>query len=192
MPRDYKNRINSNNTRKKKRPIPGYWWLITGLLIGGFAMFLSDLEKAPNKPVTDVKRPVNQQDVRDVKKPIATTAKPIDSTKPRFDFYQILPDMEIVIPEHEIEERRRLEGTGKSKPGTFIIQIGSFKKAQQADTLRARLALLGIESTVQTVNQSGSIWHRVKSGPYTSFRMVDKIQNRLHRNNIDSIAIKLK
>ncbi|ATI02493.1 MAG: cell division protein FtsN [Cycloclasticus pugetii] len=192
MPRDYKNRINSNNTRKKKRPIPGYWWLITGLLIGGFAMFLSDLEEAPNKPVTDVKRPVNQQDVRDVKKPIATTAKPIDSTKPRFDFYQILPDMEIVIPEHEIEERRRLEGTGKSKPGTFIIQIGSFKKAQQADTLRARLALLGIESTVQTVNQSGSIWHRVKSGPYTSFRMVDKIQNRLHRNNIDSIAIKLK
>jgi cell division protein FtsN len=192
VPRDYKNRINSNNTRKKKRPIPGYWWLITGLLIGGFAMFLSDLEEAPNKPVTDVKRPVNQQDVRDVKKPIATTAKPIDSTKPRFDFYQILPDMEIVIPEHEIEERRRLEGTGKSKPGTFIIQIGSFKKAQQADTLRARLALLGIESTVQTVNQSGSIWHRVKSGPYTSFRMVDKIQNRLHRNNIDSIAIKLK
>lgn len=192
MPRDYKNRINSNNTRKKKRPIPGYWWLITGLLIGGFAMFLSDLEEAPNKPVTDVKRPVNQQDVRDVKKPIATTAKPIDSTKPRFDFYQILPDVEIVIPEHEIEERRRLEGTGKSKPGTFIIQIGSFKKAQQADTLRARLALLGIESTVQTVNQSGSIWHRVKSGPYTSFRMVDKIQNRLHRNNIDSIAIKLK
>ncbi len=192
MPRDYKNRINSNNTRKKKRPIPGYWWLITGLLIGGFAMFLSDLEEAPNKPVTDVKRPVSQQDVRDVKKPIATTAKPIDSTKPRFDFYQILPDMEIVIPEHEIEERRRLEGTGKSKPGTFIIQIGSFKKAQQADTLRARLALLGIESTVQTVNQSGSIWHRVKSGPYTSFRMVDKIQNRLHRNNIDSIAIKLK
>lgn len=155
-------------------------------------MFLSDLEEAPNKPVTDVKRPVSQQDVRDVKKPIATTAKPIDSTKPRFDFYQILPDMEIVIPEHEIEERRRLEGTGKSKPGTFIIQIGSFKKAQQADTLRARLALLGIESTVQTVNQSGSIWHRVKSGPYTSFRMVDKIQNRLHRNNIDSIAIKLK
>tara|TARA_R110002110_G_scaffold292919_1_gene506939 strand:- start:46 stop:624 length:579 start_codon:yes stop_codon:yes gene_type:complete len=192
VPRDYKNRINSNNTRKKKRPIPGYWWLITGLLIGGFAMFLSDLEEAPNKPVTDVKRPVSQQDVRDVKKPIATTAKPIDSTKPRFDFYQILPDMEIVIPEHEIEERRRLEGTGKSKPGTFIIQIGSFKKAQQADTLRARLALLGIESTVQTVNQSGSIWHRVKSGPYTSFRMVDKIQNRLHRNNIDSIAIKLK
>lgn len=192
MPRDYKNRVNGNNARKTKKPIPGYWWLITGLLIGGFLMFLSDLEDAPTRPTTNIKKPSTQNEVRDVKKTTQNTVKPIESSKPRFDFYQILPDMEIVIPEHEIEERRRLEGTGKSKPGTFIIQIGSFRRAQQADTLRARLALLGIESTVQKVNQSGSIWHRVKSGPYTSFRMVDKIQNRLHHNNIDSIAIKLK
>lgn len=192
MPRDYKNRVNGNNARKTKKPIPGYWWLITGLLIGGFLMFLSDLEDVPTRPTTNIKKPSTQNEVRDVKKTTQNTVKPIESSKPRFDFYQILPDMEIVIPEHEIEERRRLEGTGKSKPGTFIIQIGSFRRAQQADTLRARLALLGIESSVQKVNQSGSIWHRVKSGPYTSFRIVDKIQNRLHHNNIDSIAIKLK
>ncbi len=192
MPRDYKNRVNGNNTRKKKKPIPGYWWLLTGLLIGGFIMFLSDLEDSANTPTTQAKTTPVQNDVRDVKKPTKNVAKPIESNTPRFDFYQILPDMEIVIPEHEIEERRRLEGTGKSRPGTFIIQIGSFRKAHQADTLKARIALLGIESVVQTVNQSGSIWHRVKSGPYTSFRQVDKIQNRLHHNNIDSIAIKLK
>lgn len=192
MPRDYKNRLNRNNAGKKKKPIPGYWWLITGLLIGGFAMFLSNIEEPSGETSATIKKPSTQNEVRDVKKPTITATKPIDSKQPRFDFYQILPDMEIVIPEHEIEERRRLEGTGKSKPGTFIIQIGSFRKPSQADTLKARLALLGIESTVQTVNQSGSIWHRVKSGPYTSFRMVDKIQNRLHHNNIDSIAIKLK
>ncbi|MBV1912943.1 MAG: SPOR domain-containing protein [Cycloclasticus sp.] len=192
MPRDYKHRVNSNRNRHKKKPIPGYWWLITGLLIGGFVMFLSNMEESTHEPSATIKKPGIHNEVRDVKKPTPTAKKPIDSNKPRFDFYQILPDMEIVIPEHEIEERRRLEGTGKSKPGTFIIQIGSFRKANQADTLKARLALLGIESTVQTVNQSGSIWHRVKSGPYTSFRMVDKIQNRLHHNNIDSIAIKLK
>jgi len=192
VPRDYKNRVNGNNTRKKKKPIPGYWWLLTGLLIGGFIMFLSDLEDTENTSIAHTKKPSMQHDVRDVKKPTQNVAKPIESNKPRFDFYQILPDMEIVIPEHEIEERRRLEGTGKSRPGTFIIQIGSFRKARQADTLKARIALLGIESVVQTVNQSGSIWHRVKSGPYTSFRQVDKIQNRLHHNNIDSIAIKLK
>jgi len=194
--RDYKNRVNRNNSTKKKKTIPGYWWLVTGLLIGGFIMFLSDLETVPNTQTPTIKKQVIvKNETRDVKKkPSKPTVKKelTGGTKPRFDFYQILPDMEIVIPEHEIEERRRLEGTGMSKPGTFIIQIGSFRTPQQADTLKARLAMLGIETSVQKVNQSGKIWHRVKSGPHTSFRVVDKIQNRLHHNNIDSIAIKLK
>jgi len=195
VPKDYKNRVNRNNSKKKKKTIPGYWWLVTGLLIGGFVMFLSDLKTVPNTHTPAIKKtPFIKNEVRDVKKRTTAPVKKdlTGSTKPRFDFYQILPEMEIVIPEHEIEERRRLEGTGMSKPGTFIIQIGSFKTAQQADTLKARLALLGIETSVQQVNQSGKIWHRVKSGPHTSFRVVDKIQNRLHHNNIDSIAIKLK
>lgn len=192
MAKDYKNRARSNAPRKKKKPIPGWWWLLTGLLIGGFVMFLSDLQTPTNKLSIQTKKPI-QQDVRDVKKTTTANAKPItESTAPRFDFYKILPEMEVVIDEREIEERRRQEGTGQSKPGTFIIQVGSFRKAQQADSLKAKLALLGIESAVQTVNQSGSIWHRVKSGPYTSFKMVDKIQTRLHHNNIDSIAIRLK
>jgi len=188
--RDYKNRI--PNKQAKKKPIPGWWWLVTGLLIGGFIMFLSNLDSTDKKPVVSKAQSPAKQDVRVVKKSTPKPIKAINDTKPRFDFYQILPEMEIVIPEHEIAERRRLEGTGKSKPGTFIIQIGSFRRIKQADTLKARIALLGIESTVQTVNQSGSIWHRVKSGPYTSFRLVDKLQNRLHHNNIESIAIKLK
>jgi cell division protein FtsN len=189
--RDYKKR-DSYKSSNKKKPIPGWWWLVTGLLVGGFIMFLSKLDSVPSAPNVITKVTPVQNDVRDVKKHTSAEKKPIVTTKPRFDFYQILPEMEVVIPEHEIEERRRLEGTGKTNPGTFIIQAGSFRKLQQADTLKAKLALLGVESTVQTVDQKGGVWHRVKSGPYTSFRKVDKIQNRLHHNNIQSIVIKLK
>lgn len=192
MSKDYKNRVNNHSRRKKKTPIAGWWWLLTGLLVGGFMVFLSNLQETTNTATKNSKKTVIKQDVRDVKKPVPLAAKAIDSKQPRFDFYQILPDMEIVIPQHEIEERRRLEGTGKSNPGTFIIQVGSFRNPKQADTLKAQIAMLGVESSVQKVDQSGSIWYRVKSGPYTSFRKVDKIQNRLHQNNIDSIAIKLK
>ena len=192
MTRDYKHRVQRNTRKKKTKPIPGWWWLVVGLLVGGFVMFLSDLQDSNTTAGFETRSTVKKQDVRKVKKP--AQKKPIKSlsNQPRYDFYTILPDMEIVIPEHEIEERRRLEGTGKSKPGTFIVQIGSFKKMSQADTLKARLALLGIETSIQTVNQSGVIWHRVKSGPHTSFRKVDKIQNKLHQHHIDSIAIKLK
>jgi cell division protein FtsN len=187
--KDYKSHATSS--RKKKKPIAGWWWLLLGLLLGGFVMFLSNLQNMPNK-ITVTNKKTAQQDVRDVKKPIAADTKPIEANKPRFDFYQILPEMEIIIPEHEIEQRRRLEGTGKSKHGTFIIQIGSFNQLHQADTLKAKLALLGIETNIETVEQGVNIWHRVKSGPYNTSKEVDTIQNRLHHNNIDSIAIKLK
>lgn len=192
MAKDYKNRVPSNTRKKKSKPIPGWWWLVVGLLVGGFIMFLTNLQNTGEPGIVDTKPVIQQQDVRDVKK--ATSKKPLqelNTNKPRYDFYTILPDMEIVIPQHEIDERRRLEGTGKSKPGTFIVQIASFKKMSQADTLKARVAMLGIETTIQTVNTKGVIWHRVKSGPHKSFRKVDKIQNTLHRHRIDSIAIKL-
>jgi len=133
--KDYKNRL--------RKPIPGWWWLVTGLLIGGFIVFLSNLQDSDEASTNKQRLP--QQDVRIVKKITNPAIKPLSDSKPRFDFYQILPSLEVVIPEHEIEERRRLEGTGRSKPGTFIIQVGSFRTPQQADTLKARLALLGIE-----------------------------------------------
>lgn len=190
MARDYKHRATPS---KKSKPIAGWWWLVTGLLIGGFIMFLMNLQESmQSSGSTQTSIPTPVQDVRAVKKvaPVSTK-KNIAANKPRFDFYTILPEMEVVIPDREIEERRRLEGTGKSKTGLFIIQMGSFRKASQADTLKARLALIGIESKVDIVKSKGSTWHRVKSGPHTKFSQVDRIQSRLHRHHIDSIVIEL-
>lgn len=187
MARDYKHRATRKPSRK---PIPGWWWLITGLVVGCFVAFLTTLETNPSDPSQVIRKPApKMQDARAVTKtePKTLPAPP----KPRFDFYTILPEMEVVIPEHEIEERRRLEYTGKGKPGNYLIQIGSFRKLSEADRLKAQLALLGVESTIEKVTIKGTIWHRVKSGPYGNFRAVDKIRNRLHNNQIDSIVINL-
>ena len=188
MPRDYKHRATRKRSRK---PIPGWWWLLTGLVVGCFVAFLSNLDTDTSNPVqpTTRKAPPPQQDVRAVtkSKPQALPSPP----KPRYDFYTYLPEMEVIIPEHEIEERRRLEHTGKGKPGNFLLQIGSFRKHAQAESLKAQLALLGVESSVEKVTIKGVVWYRVKSGPFGQFRLVDKIRNRLRNNNIDSIIINL-
>jgi cell division protein FtsN len=187
MARDYKHRATRKPARK---PIPGWWWLITGIAVGCFVAFLASLDTQTASDNQVILKPApKSQDVRTVKK---AETKPLPSPpKPRFDFYTILPDMEVIIPEHEIEERRRLENTGKGKPGNYLIQIGSFRKLSEADRLKAQLALLGVESEIEKVTIKGAIWYRVKSGPYGNFRAVDKIRNRLHNNQIDSIVINL-
>ena len=185
MTRDYKHRVNKK--KKTAQPIAGWWWLVTGLMIGGFVIFLMDLQEntQPNrthKEITKSSQPIA------IKKP-TTTPKESSNTKPRFDFYTILPDVEVVIPDHEVETMRRLEGTGKGRIGIFHVQIGSFRKLSQADTMKAQVAMLGIETKIDKTNNKGSIWYRVKAGPFNKFNQVDKIQNTLHRNRIDSIVI---
>ncbi|ORU90689.1 MAG: sporulation-like protein [Cycloclasticus sp. symbiont of Poecilosclerida sp. M] len=191
MARDYKNKLQPKV--KQSNSVQGWLWLLAGLVIGGFVMFLSELAKqTPSQASPPTTKPIVKNEVRDVKK----TAEPdvqttIKSTKPRFDFYTILPEMEVVIPENEINERRRQEGTGTGKIGPFMIQIGSFQKLADADSLKARLALLGVESHIEVVERQGTTWHRVKSGPFANFSGVDKTQNILHRNQINSIVLKV-
>ncbi len=75
----------------------------------------------------------------------------------------------------------------------YLLQLGSFRKAADAETLKARLAFMGVETRVQkvTINNKDT-FHRVRSGPYRSKKELDEVRSMLTRNKIKSIAIKWK
>ncbi len=69
----------------------------------------------------------------------------------------------------------------------YIIQAGAFRTPQEADRLRARLALIGLESSVQIVGRGGDeVWHRVRLGPYRNFNQADTVQRRLRQEGISA------
>ena len=83
-------------------------------------------------------------------------------------------------------ETARAAGAG----GTYVLQAGSFRRAADAESRRAALALLGLEARVQTVTIDGEItWHRVLSGPYTELARLNDVRVRLRENGIDTIAL---
>ena len=62
----------------------------------------------------------------------------------------------------------------------YVLQVGSFRSLDDADGMRARLALLGLEAVVQTVAIDGeTAWHRVRVGPYTELRALNRARIRL-------------
>lgn len=84
----------------------------------------------------------------------------------------------------------------KSTPGgkeTFFLQAGSFQNAPDADQMKARLALLGLEAQVQarTIPDKG-VWHRVRVGPYTDVDEVNRVRSVLQQNNIESALVKVR
>ena len=194
MPRDY-----AKSQHKEAKPIPGWIWMFAGLMIGLFVALLvyikdnSSGKLALTDTVAKVFQPKNQAEARGVKKEEATPPPPPSSTKPKFDFYTILPELEVAIPEQELINSTR---NSDSKPKTaeqYILQAGSFKQFEEADKLKARLALQGIEANIQKVKINASdTWHRVRIGPLNTVKALNQTRRRLRDLGIASIVVKNK
>jgi len=172
---------------RRTKPTPGWAWLLAGLAIGlsiAFFTSLKDHSKQPSAPGT-AEAPTAAKPGR----PQASAKADDKKSKQRFDFYTILPEMEVVVP--DVRDK-----TGRTapvdKPGTYFLQAGSFRSFAEADNLKAQLALLGVESKVDTVTVNNTdTWHRVRVGPYQDLRELNKIRTRLLNNNINAILLKI-
>ena len=81
---------------------------------------------------------------------------------------------------------------GVTDEGTYILQVGSFRNGGDADRLRAELALLGIESRIQTVTiDDTDTWHRVRVGPMSDLEVLNEVRGRLAANDHDALVIRV-
>ncbi|HEV3009256.1 MAG TPA: SPOR domain-containing protein [Burkholderiales bacterium] len=115
--------------------------------------------------------------------------------KPKFDFYRILPGSEEPVTEKEIRERLRSKGGGQQEAAkdVYFIQAGSFQNPADADNQKARLAILGFDSSVEPANlPDKGTWYRVRMGPYAKLDEINKVRQALAQNGIDASLIKVK
>ena len=205
MPRDYKHRAHRRKDKRSASPLLG---IVTGLLIGLFIAFLVYIKMQTNDSTTQVvvmeSLPAQsvQEDVRDVRKKEKATITP---PEPRFDFYNLLPEMEVIVPESEIR-KPRVEPVAPDTPkpstppgtpaGTFYLQVGSFKNAEQADNLKAKLAFSGFETVIHkaTLEISGKseTFHRVRVGPFNNLDAANRSREKLIASGIESKVVEIK
>lgn len=73
----------------------------------------------------------------------------------------------------------------------YLLQVGSFRRLNEADQLKAKLALLGVEASIQNVELArGETWHRVRIGPFNDRQHLSEIRKRLQENEIHTIVLK--
>jgi len=174
-------------TRKKPargwRP-PGWIWLLVGIGLGAFGTVMLLLEGGAPLPELRIPRVVQPEPL-----PEPAPAELPPATQPRFDFYSILPKQEVVIPDEELHPgSERDSGSGTST--SWIVQVGSFRSFHDADGVRARLALQGIESHISMSEGQLSTWHRVRVGPIASRRQADRLRSKLQRLNFQPMILK--
>ncbi|MEQ1621837.1 MAG: SPOR domain-containing protein [Methylococcales bacterium] len=201
MAKDYKHRVPGSHHSGRHRSLDGpqsislwKWMVITALIIG-FVVFLVYLRSSGSQQVgplpaapTSLPAVVDEKQKADARS--FKSGEKVDSGPiiPQFDFYTILPEKEVVVPDYEIGTRTREERIGQGKGTHYILQAGSFKEFKDADNLKAKLALMGIESRVEKAKIGNAIWYRIKMGPFDQMASVSSIRARLRQNGIDVVV----
>lgn len=188
MARDYKPR------RKRAGAFSGWIGLACGLAAGlGFAALVYVKDHRPEAASAQLAKP-------DKKKPRGGEQPPgpegadasgADDAGRTYDFYSSLPKFEVVVPEKEKDVRPDARAVPETRRGTYVLQAGSYKNFADADRVRARLALQGIESKVQKVSVDNDTWHRIRIGPISNLDQLNRLRTVLRRADVDVLVIRV-
>ena len=172
--------------------------VIVGLAVSlGIAFYLNKtpipfLVQKPKQAEKDGQPPAKPPPIAGL--PQGSPAPAPGAEKPKFDFYKILPGSEETGSHKELRERMRASrGQQNAAKDVYFIQAGSFQNPADADNQKARLAILGFESSVEPANlPDKGTWYRVRLGPYTRIEEINKVRQALAQNGVDANLVKIK
>jgi cell division protein FtsN len=178
--------------------IPGWIWLLLGVLGGlviAAVLFLQgywgkDGSLLP-QPDPQARAPAPSEE------PVAQQAAP-EPKKPKFDFYDVLRDKEVIIPDADLPGLAQAEASqpadatvpANAETVRYLIQAGAFRSSADAEALKARIALTGELARVESAEVGGSTLYRVRLGPYANAGALASAKRTLGDNGIEAVAIR--
>ncbi|SEM60292.1 cell division protein FtsN [Luteibacter sp. UNCMF331Sha3.1] len=226
--------------------MPGWSWALIGILAGALLMAFA---------MRGTWMPMMRQHQGPEPNPQATAQKGSDPgvveqaeaekpKKPSYDFYSVLSEKEVRIPDAEIRAQASAEAQQKqqqqqaaqqqaqaqqqaaaaqqqaqataaaaanlpkattqtvtatpaqaapaaaSGSAGYLLQVGAFPSAADAEALKAKLALQGFVANVQSVKVGAQTYNRVRLGPFKSATDLESTKQRLQSAGISAIALK--
>lgn len=165
--------------KKHNQSPPGWLWLFVGVLLGVLIMSLTKLSEVPSDQESDISEDTSTENSDN------------SGNKPRFDFYTLLRESEVIVPDTPDTDNTATQSVNSND--TFLLQVGSFKSNSDADSLRARLLLLNLNAKIEKVSpRKNETWHRVIVGPFSDRSELANARGKLASNGIDSLLLKRK
>jgi cell division protein FtsN len=221
--------------RNNSGGFPAWAGVVIGILIGALVVVVlmrhSLVPMAPKGPQPNPEATAQPGSDEGLAPANGTTAQ----KKPQYDFYSVLSEKEVRIPDSEISaqakaEQQQQQATQQQQASTaapvaptlptnapraetqnitaappsavappaaagpaqtgYLLQVGAFPSAADAETLKAKLALQGFVANVQSVNVGGQTYHRVRLGPFHSATDLESAKQRLASAGFPAIALK--
>ncbi len=191
-PRDYKHRRKSG---KKSKPARGWLWFVAGLLVGVGGTLLAEFQEYFSaESVVQAVRDAARSEGSEASAEVEKQEPEKKAKRPRFEFYTMLPEAEVVVLEHELTGAPAATSQqAQDDDVTYVLQAGSFRDFAQADRLKAELTLIGMPAQIQTVSiEGGTKWHRVRVGPFTNLQALNQARAELQSNGLKVMVLKVR
>ena len=175
MVRDYRKGAPPRSRKREQPRGTCAFWLLVGALLGGFGVGLAWMRN--DRATAQVAQQSQPAELKRQERP-----------KPKFDFYSLLPEEEVVVPAERKPEPVALPTPGQQTPAqvanaaapaaipvpqtsagpnSYVIQVASFRANNDAERLKAQLALLGVQTSVQAATTAnGQTYYRVRTGAF--------------------------
>lgn len=214
--------------RNNQGGFPAWGWAVVGIVVGGLVMAVlmhrSMLPMAPAVPKANPQATAENGSDPGIAGQNDSEAKP---KKPQYDFYSVLSEKDVRIPDAEIKAQVKAEQQQQQQQpapanapataapantpsavsqtvtaapaaavgapaggGGYVLQIGAFPSASDAEALKAKMAFQGFVANVQDVSVNGQTFHRVRLGPFGSATQLEAARQRLASAGINAIPLK--
>jgi cell division protein FtsN len=229
--------------RNSSSGMPGWSWALIGILAGALLMaFAMRGSWMPMMRQHDGPEPNPQATAQKGSDPgVVDQTEPEKPKKPSYDFYSVLSEKEVRIPDAEIRAQASAEAQQKQQQqqaaqqqaaaqkaevaqqqqataaaanlpkattqtvtaapaqqapaaqaasSGYLLQVGAFPSAADAEALKAKLALQGFVANVQAVKVGAQTYNRVRLGPFKSATDLESTKQHLQAAGISAIALK--
>ncbi len=189
--------------------IPGWALFLAGIVVG-LILFAFASRHLPSLRRNDQPQ-ANPNAVAEQGSSPGIAGSSAASSGSQFDFYKVLPEKEVVIPNAELSAMAKAEqqkaaaannasvsapasatASSSSQGGGYVLQVGSYPDAGKAEAMKAQLALQGFTAHVQSITLDGKVWNRVQIGPFASATQLQSVQKQLSGAGIHAIPLKEK
>lgn len=198
----------SKNSNRPNNEFPVFAGILLGIvmglaLAGVIAWFVLKKNPVPvpvvKEPIAATKPSASPENAANSKPAASGTASAANDGKPRFEFYKELSGKPDTNPGKKNEKRdvAMLKQQPSGKPGestgTYFLQEGAYTSMDDAEKVKAKLALLGVVANVQpAIIPDKGLWYRVRMGPFKDAEEMNASLASLKLNGVKAVPVKVK
>jgi len=180
----------SSGSKKKSR---GWLWMIAGLALGAALMWSAQhYLYRDSKPFSGIASLFSSDKKSPERKEEETRLENDRPPKLKLDFYKLLPG-ESELPAPKRDDKKLAKAELAERDVNYALQAAAYANPEDADRLKAKLALNGLEAhIVKSAIEGKGTLYRVRLGPYLKIEELDAANGRLDQLGIKAMRLKVK